>query len=97
MSGGAFRTAGAAMLVLLMAFTFPSLASAASATQQRDDHANHDRWARASTDHASPTSDSSSDDEDADDSSHHHHANGSETQPRHKGELNGKLHMGEWS
>ena len=99
MSGGAFRYAGAAMLALLIACATPTLASAASATQQRDDRANHDRWARAApSDRASSSSDSSGEDADADDDSgHHHHANASETPPRHKGELNGKLHMGEWS
>ena len=63
-----------------------------NATQARDDHANHDRWARSEKKAADENKKPDGDAEQTDDQD----AKKDAVPPQHRGELNGKLHLGEW-
>ena len=87
-----------AMSAMLATFAlgFAATANAQSTTSgngvpaslQRENHLDKDRWDRGSS-----SSSSSKHEEDYEHESDNHTA----TSGRHKGELNGKLHMGDWS
>lgn len=83
--------AAAIALGLLGAATAASADATFNATIQRDNKADHDKWKK--TEPSSKTAKSSSDDEDND-------AADTKTQAklstRHKNELNGHLHLGDW-
>jgi hypothetical protein len=90
------KRAALSVMVAAFAVAFAAAADAQStgsggADAQRTNHLNHDRWAR---------SDSGAPPSKHDDSDDHHDSHDSDNHPAtsgpHKGELNGKLHMGDW-
>ena len=83
---------------LLMAATAQAQASGGGgAGAQRDNRADHDRWSRSSPASTKASSDDSASSDDDGDHDQHDAHNATVTNRAHKGELNGKLHMGEWS
>lgn len=96
---GLFAASAASLLVTAAAAT-PADAQArgANAVQRRDDRADGDRWKRAE-DRSSATQ-RGSDDRDKDVEASSSRADDDDDdekdKPAHKGELNGKLDLGEW-
>ena len=88
-----------AALAFAAAVSLFGLASAASAdavvsaSQQRDNKADHDKWTKTAPTAKKATATSS--DEDADQSSEAKTAQ-AKLSPRHRSELNGHLHLGDW-
>jgi hypothetical protein len=85
-----------AALAALTAAGQPGSAAAApvlNATQMRENRANHDRWARTAEKKPAPKRPIASADAGKDAPEE---AEASDAPPKHRGELNGKLRMGEW-
>lgn len=86
-----------AALAIAVAVSLLGLASTASAdvgvnaTTQRDNKADHDKWRKTA-----PPEKKASSSVDDDDSSSTAKATHAELSANHKGELNGKLHLGDW-
>ena len=86
-----------AALAIAAAVSLFGLASAASAdvavnaTTQRDNKADHDKWKRTAPPEKKPSS-SSEDENSASDAKSGH----AQLSAKHSGELNGKLHLGDW-
>ena len=87
-----------ASIAVTAAVSLCGLASAAwagtlvSASQQRDNKADHDKWNKTMP--ASKKASSSSDDDDGQGSEAK--AAQAKLSPKHKGELNGHLHLSDW-
>lgn len=69
--------------------SYSSAAGGGGADAQRANHLNRDRWARSES--SSPPAKHDEDSHESHDTDNH-----AATSGPHKGELNGKLHMGDW-
>lgn len=87
-------SAAIAIAAAVSLFGFAPAASAdvaVNATTQRDNKADHDKWTKTAP--AVKKAKASSDDEESSEGSTSTHA---DLSSKHKGELNGRLHLGEW-
>ena len=86
-----------AALAIAAAFSLFGLASTASAdavmsaSQQRDNKADHDKWNKTA-----PVVKKTASSSDEDDSAGEAKTTQAKLSPKHRGELNGHLHLGEW-